>query len=75
MPAVSGVYQTAPSCWDRIKLGFMIGASVGMASGVIFGGYSVLRCIFIYCDQMYEILRNKKLNVYLLPDIDYEEEK
>lgn len=50
MPAVPGMYQQAPSCWDRMKLGFMIGFCVGMASGVLFGGYSVVRCIFIYGD-------------------------
>lgn len=50
MPAVPGMYQQAPSCWDRMKLGFMIGFCVGMASGVLFGGYSVVRCVFIYGD-------------------------
>ncbi|KAG6798239.1 reactive oxygen species modulator 1 [Apis florea] len=43
MPAVPGMYQQAPSCWDRVKLGFMIGFCVGMASGVLFGGYSIVR--------------------------------
>ncbi|OAD60846.1 Reactive oxygen species modulator 1 [Eufriesea mexicana] len=43
MPPVSNIYHQAPSCWDRVKQGFMIGFCVGMASGVIFGGYSVIR--------------------------------
>ncbi|KOC62678.1 Reactive oxygen species modulator 1 [Habropoda laboriosa] len=44
MPVVPGMYQQqAPSCWDRMKLGFMIGFCVGMASGALFGGYSALR--------------------------------
>ncbi|XP_017878679.1 reactive oxygen species modulator 1 [Ceratina calcarata] len=43
MPVVPGVYQQAPSCWDRMKLGFMIGFCVGMASGALFGGFSALR--------------------------------
>ncbi|XP_077990178.1 reactive oxygen species modulator 1-like [Glandiceps talaboti] len=32
-----------PSCWDRIKMGFMLGFAVGMGSGAIFGGFSALR--------------------------------
>ena len=32
-----------PSCFDRVKLGFMMGMCVGMASGAIFGGFSALR--------------------------------
>ncbi|CAL7944004.1 unnamed protein product [Xylocopa violacea] len=43
MPVVSGVYQQTPSCWDRMKLGFMIGFCVGMASGALFGGFSAFR--------------------------------
>ncbi|XP_076764324.1 reactive oxygen species modulator 1 [Xylocopa sonorina] len=44
MPVVPGVYQqAAPSCWDRMKLGFMIGFCVGMASGALFGGFSAFR--------------------------------
>ncbi|KAK5646061.1 hypothetical protein RI129_004525 [Pyrocoelia pectoralis] len=44
MPAVpGGVYQQGPSCFDRMKLGFMLGCCVGMASGAIFGGFSALR--------------------------------
>lgn len=49
MPVVSGgMYQQAPSCWDRMKLGFMIGFCVGMASGALFGGFSALRYKFIH---------------------------
>lgn len=46
MPAVPGsVYgqRTQPSCWDKVKYGFMLGACVGLASGAIFGGVSALR--------------------------------
>lgn len=31
------------SCFDRVKVGFMIGMCVGMASGALFGGFSALR--------------------------------
>ena len=44
MPAVpSGYYQQGPSCFDRMKMGFMLGCCVGMASGALFGGFSALR--------------------------------
>jgi hypothetical protein len=32
-----------PSCFDRVKIGFLMGACVGMASGALFGGFSALR--------------------------------
>lgn len=35
-----------PSCFDKIKMGFMMGFCVGMASGAIFGGFSALRYTF-----------------------------
>ena len=47
MPAVTGnMYggQQGPSCFDRMKMGAMIGFCVGMASGAIFGGVTALRC-------------------------------
>lgn len=40
---VGGGYHAGPSCWDRLKMGFMLGFCVGMASGAIFGGFSALR--------------------------------
>jgi len=44
MPAVpSGAYGHGPSCFDRVKTGFMIGFCVGVASGALFGGFSALR--------------------------------
>ena len=32
-----------PSCFDRVKMGFMMGMCVGMASGGILGGFGALR--------------------------------
>lgn len=32
-----------PSCWSRIKMGFALGFSVGLAGGVLFGGFSAWR--------------------------------
>ncbi|KAK7092188.1 reactive oxygen species modulator 1-like [Littorina saxatilis] len=32
-----------PSCFDKVKMGFMMGFCVGMASGAMFGGFSALR--------------------------------
>ncbi|XP_012270093.1 reactive oxygen species modulator 1 [Orussus abietinus] len=45
MPVVpgGGYQQQGPSCFERMKLGFMIGFCVGMASGALFGGFSALR--------------------------------
>lgn len=39
----AGAYHTGPSCWDRVRVGFMIGFCVGMASGALFGGFGALR--------------------------------
>jgi len=45
MPVPGGYYQQqqGPSCFDRMKTGFMLGFCIGMASGAIFGGFSALR--------------------------------
>ncbi len=44
MPAGGGMYQQhGPSCFDRMKTGFMLGFCIGMASGAIFGGFGALR--------------------------------
>ncbi|VEL25895.1 unnamed protein product [Protopolystoma xenopodis] len=46
MPVPSGAYGaigTQPSCFNRMKLGFMMGFCVGMASGAIFGGFTCFR--------------------------------
>jgi len=44
MPMPGGMYQQqGPSCFDRMKTGFMLGFCIGMASGAIFGGFGALR--------------------------------
>jgi len=46
MPAMPGgsMYQNqGPSCFDRIKLGFMMGFTVGVVTGGLFGGFSCIR--------------------------------
>lgn len=44
MPYIpQGQQAQRPSCWDRIKTGFMMGMSVGFAAGVMFGGFSAWR--------------------------------
>lgn len=45
MPVPSNAFGhgQAPSCFDRMKTGFIIGFCVGMASGALFGGFSALR--------------------------------
>lgn len=45
MPVPASTYQTqsGPTCFDKMKLGFMIGFCVGMASGALFGGFTAFR--------------------------------
>lgn len=45
MPVPSSVYQQhhGPTCFDKMKMGFMLGFCVGLASGALFGGFSALR--------------------------------
>jgi len=32
-----------PSCFQKMKTGFMLGFCIGMASGALFGGFGALR--------------------------------
>ncbi|KAJ8020693.1 Reactive oxygen species modulator 1 [Holothuria leucospilota] len=43
MPASYQPVGSGPSCWDRVKMGFMLGFAVGMGSGALFGGFTALR--------------------------------
>lgn len=48
MPVPGGMYQNqGPTCFDKMKMGFMIGFCVGMASGGLFGGFTALRLAFV----------------------------
>jgi len=44
-PPPSGYAYGQPTCWTRMKTGFMIGFCVGVASGALFGGFSALRSV------------------------------
>ena len=44
MPVAVGPYgQSQPSCFDRVKMGIVMGCAVGMAAGVLFRTFSCLR--------------------------------
>ncbi|CAM9629604.1 reactive oxygen species modulator 1 [Lampetra fluviatilis] len=45
MPVPVGSYGQSqqPSCFDRVKMGFMMGCAVGMGAGALFGTFSALR--------------------------------
>ncbi|XP_014672014.1 PREDICTED: reactive oxygen species modulator 1-like [Priapulus caudatus] len=43
VPVGPGGYNQGPRCFDKMKMGFMLGFCVGMASGAMFGGFSALR--------------------------------
>ncbi|XP_032793000.1 reactive oxygen species modulator 1 [Daphnia magna] len=44
MPAGGGYQQgQQQSCFDKMKVGFIMGFSIGMATGALFGGFGALR--------------------------------
>uniref|UniRef100_A0A8D0BCE4 Reactive oxygen species modulator 1 n=1 Tax=Salvator merianae TaxID=96440 RepID=A0A8D0BCE4_SALMN len=44
MPVTVGLYgQSQPSCFDRVKMGFIMAFAVDMAAGALFGLFSCLR--------------------------------
>ncbi|KAI2594655.1 ROMO1 isoform 3 [Pan troglodytes] len=48
MPVAVGPYgQSQPSCFDRVKMGFVMGCAVGMAAGALFGTFSCLSSILV----------------------------
>lgn len=47
MPAPPSAYgQHGPSCFDKVKTGFMMGFCVGLGAGALFGGLGSLRMGF-----------------------------
>uniref|UniRef100_A0A224XSW0 Reactive oxygen species modulator 1 n=1 Tax=Panstrongylus lignarius TaxID=156445 RepID=A0A224XSW0_9HEMI len=56
MPVPVGGYQSGPSCWDKMRMGFLIGFSVGIASGALFGGFTAFR---------YALPHNNKITSFL----------
>ncbi|CAD7683031.1 unnamed protein product [Nyctereutes procyonoides] len=44
MPVAVGIYrQSQPRCFNRMKMGFMMGCAVGMAACMLFSTFSCLR--------------------------------
>ncbi|XP_025727845.1 reactive oxygen species modulator 1-like [Callorhinus ursinus] len=52
MPVAVGPYrQSQPSCFNHVKMGFMMGYAVGMAAGMLLGTFSCLR-IGMWCWEL-----------------------
>ena len=44
MPVAVGPYgQSQPSCFDRVKMGFVMGCTMGTAAGALFSTFYCLR--------------------------------
>jgi len=43
IPAGGGGHGGQPGCFQKVQMGFMMGMCVGMASGLVFGGFTALR--------------------------------
>jgi hypothetical protein len=39
--------QQGPTCFQKLKLGFMMGAAIGASTGVLLGGFAAFRFAFI----------------------------
>lgn len=35
-----------PTCWQKLKLGFMMGAVIGGATGVVLGSFGAYKSVF-----------------------------
>lgn len=47
MPVTSyGAINQKPSCYDRVSTSFMMGATIGLTIGMLFGGLGGLRLLY-----------------------------
>ena len=42
------VQQQRPSCWDKLKMGFIMGCMIGGSTGLIIGSFTTFRFTFLY---------------------------
>ena len=43
VPQGYGSKQGGQSCFDKVKMGFMMGFGIGMSTGLLFGGFQAFR--------------------------------
>lgn len=43
MPPPVTAYQQGPTCFDQVKMGFQLGACIGLGVGVLYGGLTWFR--------------------------------
>jgi len=54
--------QGKPSCYDRVSTSFMMGATIGITIGILFGGLGGLRYfIFIFTLKFYRAFKIRLL--------------
>ena len=71
MPIPSGAYQQTQqqSCFDKMKMGFIMGFSIGMATGALFGGFGALRYLLYIFSFPSIRIHFEKLILYVLTKI------
>lgn len=62
-----GQQQRGPSCFDKVKMGFMMGACIGAATGLVLGGFTVWRYGFD-CNNVSRTNVAIFINVCCIPD-------